>query len=81
VSDTTTIQIRKKLKNELDSFKEHSREPYSEVIHRLIDIAKESEESKFELSEETLSGIKEAREDLKKGRVYSTGQLKKELGL
>lgn len=81
MSDTTTIQVHKKLKSKLDSLKEHSREPYSEVIHRLIDIAKESEESEFELSEETLSGIKEAREDLKKGRVHSTEQLRKELGL
>ncbi len=35
----------------------------------------------MELSKETLRDLKEAEEDIRKGRVYSTKQLKKELGL
>ena len=81
LSDSTTIQIQKKIKRELDAFKEHARETYSDVIDKLIDMAKENEESELELSKETLEGIREAKEDLKKGRVYSTSKLKKELGL
>ncbi|MFH1695924.1 MAG: hypothetical protein ABH850_05890 [Candidatus Micrarchaeota archaeon] len=38
------------------------------------------EESKMELSEEILKGIKEAEEDIRKGRVYPTKELKKRLG-
>jgi hypothetical protein len=81
LSATTTIQIPNKIKNELDGFKDYARETYAEVISKLIDFAREEEESEMKLSEETLRGIKEAKEDIRKGRVYSTAQLKKELGL
>jgi len=79
--DSTTIQVSTKVKRNLDGFKEHERETYDNVIERLVEIAKEEEEAELELSEETLKGIKEAKEDIRKGRVYSTNQLKKELGL
>lgn len=79
--NTTTIQVSNKVKRELEGFKDYPRETYAEVIKKLIEIAKEDEESKMELSEETLKGLKEAEEDIKKGRVYTTAQVKKELGL
>ena len=79
--DTTTLQIPLKLKKELDSFKDYARETYAEVINKLINRAKEDEEAELELSEETLKAVREAREDVKKGRVYSSKQVKKELGL
>jgi len=41
----------------------------------------EMNESEMELSEETLRDFKEAEEDIRKGRVYSSKQIKKELGL
>ncbi len=81
MGSTTTIQVSNKLKRDLDAFKEHSRETYEDVIDRLVDLAKEEEESELELSEETLAGIKESTEDLKNGRVCTSKQLKKELGL
>ena len=81
MSGTTTIQVSNKLKDELEGFKEHERETYAEVIRKLIELAREDEEAEIELSEETLKGIKEAKEDIKKGRVYTTTQIKKELGL
>jgi len=78
---TTTILVSRDLKDELDSFKEYDRETYAEVIKKLIRIVKEADESKLELSNETLKAIEEAREDIKKGRVYTSKQLSKELGL
>lgn len=81
MSATTTIQVSNKLKDELESFKEHERETYADVIRKLIELAKEDEEAEMELSEETLRGVKEAKEDIRKGRVYTTAQIKKELGL
>ncbi len=81
MSDSTTIQVSKEIKKELNAFKDYERESYAEVISKLIAIVKEDEESEMELSKETLKGIKEAEEDIKKGRVYTTKQLKKELGL
>lgn len=81
ISETTTIQIPIKLKKELTSFKDYNRETYADVIEKLMSIAKQDEEDKLELSDETLKDIEEARRDIKKGRVYSTKQIKKELGL
>ncbi|MFH1239924.1 MAG: hypothetical protein V1672_01800 [Candidatus Diapherotrites archaeon] len=81
MSETTTIQIPIKLKKELTSLKDYNRETYADVIEKLISIAKQDEEDKFELSEETLKNIAEARDDIKKGRVYSSKQIKKDLGL
>ena len=81
LSDNTTIQIPVRLKRELNSFKDYAKETYAEVIRRLIELARENEESKMELSEETIRGLKEAEDDIRKGRVYTTAQVKKELGL
>lgn len=80
MSSTTTIQIPKKVKKDLDSFKEYPRETYADVIERLLALVKADEESELELSEETLKDIAEAEEDIRKGRVFSSEQIKKELG-
>jgi len=81
MSDITTIQIQKSLKKELNSLKEYKRETYADVIRMLIERFKEQEESELELSEEALNAIKEARENVRKGKVYSTKQIKETLGL
>lgn len=81
MSEATTVQIPKKLKNDLDSFKDFEKETYANVITKLIDIARKDEEFELELTNETLKGIKEAREDIKKGRIYTSKQIKNELGL
>ncbi|MFH0714684.1 MAG: hypothetical protein V1847_03245 [Candidatus Diapherotrites archaeon] len=78
---TTTIQISKKLKGELDSLKDFKRQSYEEVIGKLVYIVKEDEEASLELSDEALAGVRESMEDFKKGKVYTTAQLRKELGL
>ena len=81
MSEVTTIQIPISLKRELDSIKEYKRETYADVIMKLVLRVKEDEEADLELSEEVLKGIKESREDVRKGRVYTTEQIEKELGI
>ena len=74
----TTIQISKGTKDKLEKLKDRPSETYEEVIEDLLEMA---EEENLELSEETKKGIAEGREDVKRGRVYTTKQLIKELGL
>jgi len=53
------------------------KETYEEVIQRLIEISKKEEG----LSTETIQNIENALKDVKKGRIYSTEEVKKELDL
>ncbi len=77
MSMVTTIQVTEKTKNVLDKMKLVPRETYEDVICRLIEISKEEEE----LSTETIQNIEKALEDVKKGRLYSTEEVKRELGI
>jgi len=74
----TTIQLEEKVKNKLEEMKIQPRETYNKVIERLINICTEDEE---ELSPQAIKGIELALEDIKKGRVYSTKEVKKRLGI
>jgi PHD/YefM family antitoxin component YafN of YafNO toxin-antitoxin module len=72
--ETTTIQINKDLKKELDSLKVHSRETYNDLILRLINNgnSEEDKESLIETIEilsnpETMRNIAEALEEIEKG--------------
>jgi len=71
----TTIQLEEKTKEELERAKLFPRETYNEVIIRLIMTSQEESE----LSEQTIKNIEKALEDVKKGRLYSTGEVRKEL--
>jgi len=73
----TTIQLEEKTKEELERVKLFPRETYNEVIIRLIMISQEE----AELSEQTIKNIEKALEDVKKGRLYSTEEVRKELGI
>jgi len=73
----TTIQLDEKIRNKLEEMKVHPRETYNRVIERLIKISMEEEE----LSPQTIKNIELALEDVKKGRVYSTEEVKKKLGI
>ena len=73
----TTIQVTEKTKNALERMKLFPRETYEEVICRLIEISDEEET----LSTETIHTIERALEDVKSGRMYSTEEVKKELGI
>lgn len=71
----TTIQISREVKEMLDEFKLHPREPYDSVIKRLIEEKVDDEP----LTEETLRKIEESLKDLKAGRIYTTEEVKREL--
>jgi predicted transcriptional regulator len=73
----TTIQIHRSLKAKLEKLKIHPRESYEKVIQRLI----ESSTDREPLSAEEIKEIEEGLADIKAGRVYTTIELKKELGI
>jgi predicted transcriptional regulator len=73
----TAIQVTEKTKKALDKMKLFPRETYEDVIRRLMEIYTEEEE----LSTDTIQNIEKALEDVKKGRLYSTKEVKRELGI
>ncbi len=73
----TTIQVEEKTRHKLEEMKTHRRETYNEVIKRLIESGRQEEI----LSEQSLKNIESALEDIKKGRVYSTNDVRKKFGL
>jgi len=70
----TTIQISKKLQEELQKRKITDKESYEEVIWDLL-------EDTLEISEETKKEMVDARLEVKKGLVKPLSQIKKELKL
>ncbi|MFA5176271.1 MAG: hypothetical protein WC413_03375 [Candidatus Nanoarchaeia archaeon] len=70
----TTIQITENLQGELNKKKIFDRETYEEVIWDLIEDTKE-------LSEETKKELAQSREEIKKGKIHTLEQVKKELRL
>lgn len=70
----TTIQVSVVLQEELNKRKLFDRESYEEVIWDLIEDTKE-------INEATKKELAEAREEIKKGRVHTLEQIKKELRL
>lgn len=57
--------------------KAHPKESYNEIIDRLISISYDEQE----LSEQTVKNIEEALEDIKRGRLYTTKQVKERLAI
>jgi len=70
----TTVQISNKLQETLMERKFFNRETYEEVIWNLI-------EDVQELNEETKKELKEARAEVKAGKVHTMPKVKKELGI
>ena len=70
----TTIQISKELVERLKSMKIHDKESYEDLIWDLVD-------DRMEFSEETKRNIKEAEEDVKKGKTISLEEVKKKYKL
>jgi len=70
----TTIQLEERVKNMLEKMKSNPAETYNKVIKRLIVNVEE-----YELSPKTVKNIEHALEDIKKGRTYSTAEVKKKL--
>jgi predicted transcriptional regulator len=74
-----TIKVTPEVKGRLDRLKNYPRETYNDVIDRLTRDA--LEEAAGELTEEDIRDIEEAIADIKAGRVYTTEELKRELGI
>jgi len=74
--EQSTIKLSKKLKNDLRKQMNHPRETYEVVIARLLKITQDDV-----LPKEVIKNIEEGVADIKAGRVYTSDQVKKRLGL
>jgi predicted transcriptional regulator len=72
-----TIRVPTDTRNRLVCLKENPKESLDTVINRLIDFYEDDDP----LTREDIEAIKEALQDVKDGRTYTSEQLKKELGL
>lgn len=75
--EQSTVRLSKKIKNELKRQMNHSSETYESVIARLL---KNSQEDDV-LSPATIKNIEEGVADIKAGRVHTSEQVRKRLGL
>ena len=75
--EQSTIKISKKIKKELKKQMNHPNETFESIITRLL---KTSQQDNM-LTEEVVKNIEEGVADIKAGRVYTTEQLNKELGI
>ena len=73
----TSIYIREDLKTQLNTLKRHPKESYNDVIERLLTLAVDEEP----LSEETLSGLEESLEDVRKGNLIPEKEIMKKYGV
>jgi predicted CopG family antitoxin len=76
-TETTTLRVETKLKDELDRFKNFSRESYSDIIRRLVNIAKDPDS----LEENEIQQIQKSIEDIKNGRILSLKEAEKKWGI
>jgi predicted transcriptional regulator len=73
----TTIQLQPEVKEHLDLLKRYPRESYNDVIKRLVGTRIDEDP----LSEEAIEGIEEALEDIRKGRLHTEEEIRKEFGV
>ncbi len=73
MSDMTTIQVSKKIKEALEKMKVSTRDSYNDVIEQLIEDAQE-------LSDQAIKDLEEALEDQKNGRILSHEEVGKRMG-
>ncbi len=73
----TTIQLDPKLKDRLKRLKIYPGETYEKIIERLINVGDEE----GELSPETIKNIEISLKEVRRGKFYSTAEVRKKLGL
>ncbi len=73
----TTIQIKKDLKDRLNSLRLYPNESYDSVIRRISELAIDDEP----LSKETIERIEASLKDIKEGKVFSMDEVKKRIGI
>ena len=75
--EQSTIKLSKKIKNDLKKQMNHPGETYEDVITRMLKITQEDDL----LSKQVIKNIEEGIADIKAGRVYTSEQVRKRLGL
>jgi len=75
--EQSTIKLSKKLKDDLRKQMNHPGETYESIIARLLRASQEDDM----LSKAVIKNIEEGIADIKAGRVYTTEQVRKKLGL
>jgi len=75
--EQSTIKLSKKIKDDLKKQMNHPGETYESVIARLLRVTQED----HILSKEVIKNIEAGVADIKAGRVYTSEQVKKKLGL
>ena len=71
----TMVKLRKETVARLVRLKDYERQTYDEIVGKLISIREE------ELSKDDIRNIEEGLRDLKAGRVYSSAEVAKRLGI
>lgn len=74
----TTVQVSQATRKRLAAHKAHPRQPYDEVINLALDAVDEDQRG---LSPEFKTKIAASRRDARRGRVYTTAELREKLGL
>lgn len=74
---SSTMKISSKTKGRLGRLKNYPKEPLEDVVDRMITYYS----SDNVLTEQEIKDIEEGLADIRAGRVYTTEQLNKELGL
>ena len=69
------MQIKKDLKERLNSLRLYPNESYDSVIRRLSELAEDEEP----LSRDAIQRIEASLKDIKEGRIYTTEEVKKRL--
>jgi predicted transcriptional regulator len=70
---TTTIQLTSDLKRTLEGMKLHPREPFNDVLERIL-------EDLRELDENTKAEIEKARLEIRAGKYLTSEQVRKAMG-
>ena len=74
--EKTTIQISQGTLNRMKNLKSHERQSYDELLNGILDNVEDEI-----LSEDEIEEIKQALENVKKGKVQSIESVAKELGI
>lgn len=74
---STTMKLSVKTKKLLEKRKNYPKEPLEHVVARLLNITQEEDI----LSPDIIKNIEEGLADIKAGRVYTSEQVKKKIGL
>ncbi len=73
---TSTISIRKDLKERLQALKQHHGESYNDIIERLVTLAVDQDS----LNDEAIKRLEEALEDIRQHRLHSEAEIMAEFG-